>query len=321
MAGRYSISLNASPHIVIIGAGAMGLLHAAHLVLGGCSVSIVARRSEVIEAINTHGIGLEAKGKLKHFGGARAVKHIKDAPTPDLVLLCVKGPDSSAAMAEAAPHIPKTASVLTLQNGLGNIEAIAAHVPKHQIVAGASYTGVTLLGPELVRLGGYGPTLLGELSGKVTPRLLALAQIFERSGLRGQISENIQGVIWSKVLVNAGINPIAALTRLKNGELAADPESCALMSVLVSEGASLAERLGIKLAEPDPVAHTLSVAYATGDNMASMLQDIMQGRKTEIDSINGMLVQKGCEVGLVLPLNRTVTHLVHLLEKASLKQS
>lgn len=123
-------------------------------------------------------------------------------------------------------------------------------------------------------------------------------------------------MIWSKVLVNAGINPLAALTRLKNGELAAQPESRRLMSILVAEGAELAEHLGITLEDSDPVAHTLGVALNTGSNTASMLQDILNGRKTEIESINGMLVQKGHEIGLSLPLNRAITLLVRLLEKS-----
>lgn len=314
MPEAYTLPGAAEPRVTIIGAGAMGLLHGAYLSRGGCRVTLVARRPEVAELINAQGIRVEDAQGEQNFKGMAAVSRIEDAPEPDLVLLLVKGPDTAGAMAGAARHIPAGASVLTLQNGLGNIEAIAAEVPEEQILAGVSYTGGTLLGPGHVRMGGLGQTHIGELGGKMTPRLLALAQIFERSGLPAVISENIQGLIWTKVLVNAGINPLAALTRLKNGDLVAMPESRVLMSILVAEGAHLAGRLGISLSEPDPVAHTLEVAHRTGNNLASMLQDIMQNKKTEIESINGKLVEKGSELGLTLPLNHTVTLLIRLLE-------
>jgi 2-dehydropantoate 2-reductase len=294
----------------------MGLLFGALLTRGGCKVTLVARRPEAAESVKTGGISFEEHGLTRNYGGVGAVTHIKDAPLPDLVILSVKGPDTGAVIAGAAPHIPASASVLTLQNGLGNIEAITEHIPVERVLAGVSYTGATLLGPAWVRLGGYGEILLGELSGELSPRLLALVRIFERSGLEARPSENIQGAIWSKVLVNAGINPIAALTRLKNGELAARPESRALMALLISEGASLAGRLGIKLAEADPVAHAIRVASATGSNAASMLQDVMRGNKTEIESLNGMLARKAREVGFDLPLNNAVTLLLRLLEKS-----
>lgn len=318
MSQSYTLAASANPNISIIGAGAMGLLYAAFLSTTSCNVTVVARRKDAIGAIEKDGIFVEDDGQVNNYTGIRAVNHLEIAPVPDLVIVAVKGPDTAQAMAAYASCIPKNATVLTLQNGLGNIETIARHVSLEQILAGVSYTGATLLGAGKVRVCGHGRTYFGELSGRKTPRLLALAQIFERSGITAGISDNIQGLIWTKVLVNVGINPLAALTQLKNGELAALPEGQALMSVLVAEGAELAERLGIALDEPDPVAHTLRVARTTGDNRASMLQDILNGKKTEIESINGMLVSKGWEIGLDLPLNRAITLLIRLLESSRL---
>lgn len=310
---KYSLSANPVPEVVIIGAGATGLLYGAFLSKSGCRVTMLARRQDSAEAVARGGIDLEDDGNTYNYQGIAAVTDLKDAPTPDLLIVCVKGPDTSGAVAVAAQYITPETSLLTLQNGIGNVDAIAEYIPREQIMAGVSYAGSTLLGPNRVRLAGRGPIHLGELHGGLSPRLLALAQIFERSGLKAAISDNIRGLVWTKLLVNAGINPLAALTRLKNGELASLPEGRALMSELVAEGALLAEKLGIRLDVPDPVAHTLSVARATGENAASMLQDILLGRKTEIESINGMLVKKAFELDLDLPLNRTVTMLLRLL--------
>lgn len=318
MPNSFSLVTSKVPNVAIIGAGTMGCLYAASLSQTGCKVTLVARRAETAKVINSESVIIEEDGFLSPYPGINAVTSMEQAPKPDLVIVCVKGPDTGSAIASAAGAIPASATVLTLQNGLGNVDAIAEYIPEEQIVVGVSYTGATLLSPGVVRICGRGAAVLGELDGKLSPRLLALVQIFERAGLQPRMSENIKGVAWSKVLVSSGINPIAALTRLKNGELAAHPESVRLMSILVGEGIELSEHLGIALEDSDPVARTLEVALNTGSNTASMLQDILNGRKTEIESINGMLVGKGHEVGLRMPLNRAITLLVRLLEKSTI---
>lgn len=319
MPHNYSLSSAASPHVAIIGAGAMGLLHAALLSTAGCRVSVVARRQAAREVINAQGISVEDGRKSRVYKNIAAVPSLAEAPNADLIMLMVKGQDTGAAMAAAAAHIGPEASVFTMQNGMGNAAVIAKYVPKEQIFGGICYTGITFLGDGQVRVAGRGITYLGERSGKLSPRVLALARIFEQAGITASVSDNIVGRIWDKVLVNAGINALAALTCLKNGELAASPEARELMSGIVAEGVEVAARLGVTLEEKDPVAHTLEVARNTGNNIASMLQDVMQGKKTEIENINGMLLARGREVGLELPLNKLITTLLRLLESSYLK--
>lgn len=316
---KYSLAASQKPHVAVIGAGAMGLLYGAFLSTGDCRVTMLARRAEVATAITRRGIDVEEHGKVKNYGGISAVTDLRAVPPPDLLIVCVKGPDTAAALQRVGRCIPPEACVLTLQNGLGHMETIAEYVPEGQILAGVSYLGSTLLGSNLIRIGGRGMIQLGEPNGTLSPRLLAIAQLFERSGLKAGMSDNIQGLIWTKALVNAAINPVAALTRLKNGELAELPESRALISVLAAEVAALAEKLGIKLDTEDPVGHTINVARATGANTASMLQDILQGKKTEIENISGVLIKKAQDIGFDLPMNRSVSMLVRLLERSNPK--
>lgn len=319
MPHNYTLSTTDTPKVAIIGAGTMGLFFAASLRRAGCDVSVVARRREAIDTINGRGITVEEGERSDKFRDISAFAGLADAPAPDLVLVLVKGPDTGEAMAAAAPHIGPGCSVLTIQNGLGNVAVISEYVPRESILGAVCYNGLTFVADGHVRVAGRGITYLGEIFGKNSPRVLALARIFERAGIRSSVVENVIGIAWDKLLVNVGLNALAALTRVKNGELADNPEARALMGVLVAEGAELAERLGITLEEKDPVAHCLEVARNTGDNIASMLQDVLQGKKTEIDSINGMLLLKGREIGLELPMNKTITLLVRLLERSYLK--
>ncbi len=306
------------PKVSVLGAGALGSIYGAYLSEGGCEVTLIVRRAEEAQAINSGGLCLRRADGCKTYTRARAVFHISETPAPDLLLFLVKGPDTAEAAAGAAPYIPAGCTLLTLQNGLGNVEKISEFIPAHQIIAGVSYTGGTRIKPGEVMLGGVGPTIIGEMDSKMTPRLRRVAELIGGSGLPVQISENIQGHIWTKAIVNAAINPLAALTRLSNGRLAACEESRRLMRQLAEEGAQVASMLGIRLETDDPAAYALAVAENTGSNSASMLQDILNSRATEIESINGAIATMARKGGLETPLNRAITDMIRLLEKSSL---
>jgi 2-dehydropantoate 2-reductase len=159
--------------------------------------------------------------------------------------------------------------------------------------------------------------VIGELDGSTTPRLQAVADLCNRAGLETEISATVEGLIWDKLLVNVGINALTAITGLRNGELLAHEELAELLAEAVTEGARVAGAKGIRLNLPDPVAHAREVCAATGKNQSSMLQDILKGRPTEIDMINGAVLREGAARGIAAPVNGVLTRLVKFFEKNS----
>jgi 2-dehydropantoate 2-reductase len=160
--------------------------------------------------------------------------------------------------------------------------------------------------------------LIGELNGSTTSRIKAIAEVFNRAGILTDISSNIQGVLWSKIMVNVGINAITALTGLRNGELMNFPEIKLVMKRAVMEAQEVAIARGIDIGIEDPIEKVFEVAEATATNRSSMLQDIDKGRKTEIDAINGFIVELGRRYGVDTPVNEVLTAAVIGLENISL---
>lgn len=315
----YSISNAGAPVINVLGAGALGSIYGALLSEAGCEVTLIDLNKEHVRAINESGLIVRFGDSGKVYKHLRAVEHFKDAPGPDLVLLLVKSLDTEKAISGLAEYIPPSCTLLTLQNGLGNTAVIKKYFPHQQVLSGISYNSGTLLGPGEVLFGGRGLTLLGESDGTISPRVEAIKRFLDKAGLPAVISENIRGQIWTKVLVSVGINPLAALTRLTNGELATFSEGRELVSGLVAEAATLAAAMGIRLETEDPVGHVLEFARGAGRNRSSMLQDVLRRRYTEIDSINGSIVRYADELGLQVPLNLAVTRLIKLLERSELE--
>lgn len=319
----YSITSTAKPNIHILGAGALGCIYGAQLAEAGCDVTLIARNTAHVEALNTHGLTLEFP-KIHNAPPSKlitkltAVHHIREATTkPDLILLLVKGPDTVNSMVSAAPFIPSACTVLSLQNGLGNSDVMEQIIPARQVLTGISYNGGTLLGPGKVLFGGSGKTIIGEANGNDTPRINALKALFDRAHLPCIATRNILGLAWAKLVVNAGINPVAAITKLTNAQIAEDQNALDLMKALVAEALQVAEKIGVELELKNPMQHVISIAKATGNNKASMLQDILAKRKTEIDNINGIIVKKGQELQVATPVNTAITNIIKALENNS----
>jgi 2-dehydropantoate 2-reductase len=293
----------------------MGSLFGGMLAKAGNEVWLVDVWAEHVEAINQRGL------RLSGIGGSRAVKHLKatvaagDVGPSDLVLVFVKSPVTETAVSQAGSLFGRSTLALTLQNGLGNVERIASVIPRQQIIAGITAQGATVLGPGRVRHAGEGVTTIGELEGTSSPRVQSVADTFNEASIQTQTSDNVLGLIWGKLLVNVGINALTALTGLKNGQLLDFSETGDLLEMAVQEALRVVEAHGIRLPFDDPVAHTKAIARATAENRSSMLQDVSHQRPTEIDMINGAIVREGAALGVETPVNRTLTHLVRLMEK------
>jgi 2-dehydropantoate 2-reductase len=315
--------------VAVLGAGALGSLYGALLALAGCRVTLVGRGNAHAAAINEHGLSLEQVGDAASRHTARkirAVTQLREADPPDLLILLVKSYDTATALSGCARDIPPGCRVLTLQNGLGNLEAMAEFLPPERLLAGVCYIGASLPGPGRVLYTGPAPTVLGSPfvsadsgNGAVTrPQLVNLCALFSQAGLLCTPSEDIVGEIWTKMLLNAATNPLAALTRQNNIGVTAAPESQALMAALLDEIVLVARAKGIDLKVDDPLAHVRRMGELSGRTKGSMLQDVLAGRRTEILSMNGAIVREGAALGLPVPFNAAITSLILLLEKGYL---
>lgn len=295
--------------IVVLGAGALGSF------LGGTlaarnEVTLVGRRAHV-EAVRA--AGLRISGVTESVTRPHAVERAADvAEPPDLLLVTVKAYDTARAIADAQPLLGAATTVLTLQNGLGNIEALLERVAPARLLAGAITVGVTFVEPGHVRHAGVGYLRLG---APEAPRALAepVARTFRDAGLPGEVVEDVAAELWAKLVVNVAINPLSAITGLLNGSLVELPELREVMALAADEAIEVAKAEGVAL--PDDVAlRPRLVAERTAKNKSSMLQDVERGRRTEIDALCGAVVRFGRARGVDTPVNLALLGLVKGIE-------
>lgn len=301
-------------HIVILGAGALGSLVGARLSGTQARVSLLSTDLPHMEAVRRSGLVVEeldgslSRYEIPAFGDPREIPR-----KVDLVLVTVKTHATEAAVRSIVPLCSGSTLFLTLQNGVGNYERIAQIVGEDSTLVGVTAQGATLVEPGRVRHGGNGPTVIGEFSGEPSPRVKTLVDCFLEAGIPTEAGGNMQQLIWQKLMVNVGINAITALTGIRNGAINTIPDARALSRAAVEEALAVAERKGFRF-EGDMVQRVYAVAEATSRNRSSMGQDIDRGRPTEIDAINGAIVNYGHELGLPVTVNETLTRLVRILQ-------
>lgn len=301
--------------VAILGSGAMGSLFGGMLAEGGCDVTLIDIWKEHMDRVNASGLSIEGVSGDRVIPSLRGVTDPKEAGEADLVIVFVKATATRTAMEGARSLLGPDTVVLTLQNGLENGEKLAEVIGGERILAGITGEGCTLLGPGRIRHAGQGDTVLGELSGKITERLKKITSVLKGSGFSAKISENVSGLIWTKLLANVGINALTALTGLRNGKLLDYPETEELLRLAVREAVAVAEKKGIRLEVEDPVEHCREIACRTAQNRSSMLQDVTARRQTEIDVINGAIAEEGAKLGIPAPVNRVLTNLVKVRQK------
>lgn len=302
--------------IAIVGAGAMGCLYGAKLSsVPENEVYLIDVWKDHIDAIDKHGLAMEENGVLTTYGKVKGVLDPGEAGFCDLAIVFVKSTlTSTAVKSNKAVFGPETIA-LTLQNGLGNIDLIRAEIGDQNVIAGTTAHGATLLEPGKIRHAGSGKTIIGELDGRQSERIEKIVSLFKAAGLETDISDNVMGLVWDKLLVNVGINALTGITKLPNGQLLDHPEIEELLEAAVSEAHEVAKAKGIRLSWPDPVEHTKAVCKATAGNKSSMLQDILNHKMTEIDMINGAVVREGAAAGIPTPVNFVLTNLIRFMQK------
>lgn len=235
----------------------------------------------------------------------------------DLVILAVKAYDTDSAMKVIKEIIGSNTVVLSLQNGMDNEVKIGQAIGVEKTIGGVTSHGLTFIEPGHVHHAGVGETKIGELDGKESERIKEIAKALSSVGIETEINLDIRKEIWIKGIVNAGINPLTALTRLKNGYLLKIPYLERLLESICQECIEVAKMEGIDLSDCDAIKKTKNVTRLTSENKSSMLQDIERGRKTEIDSINGRIVKIGNNHGVGTPINSTLVSLIKGIEEGS----
>jgi 2-dehydropantoate 2-reductase len=301
-------------NIAIIGTGAIGCLFGGILKDGGHDVILIGRNAATVTAITQQGgVRIDHAGDSRLIAISATLDH-RFVDRAEIVMLAVKAYDTREALRQIKNTLRPETPVLTLQNGLGNIEAGDEILGPGRIIAGTTSHGSHVVSPGCIRHAGTGETLVGETSGALSDRVERMAQAFSRAGLRTEAMENAIGRVWLKAIVNAVINPLTAVLRVKNGALAQVPELAPLMRAVATEGTRAAEAAGVKLPCGDPYAKAVDVCKATAENISSMLQDVLQRRRTEIDQITGALADRAERAGLTAPYNRMLQALVEAID-------
>ncbi len=301
--------------VAVLGSGAMGCLYGGALAEAGCDVVLIDVWKDHIDAINASGLKIDGSDGGRTIKNIRGVTRPADAGTADLVVVFVKATMTEQAMRDALSLVGDKTTVLTLQNGLGNVEKLCNVLPASRVIAGTTGHGSTLVGPGHVRHAGIGDTIIGELDGSRSARIEELAALLEKAKMTAKVSTNVMGLIWTKLIVNIGINALTAVTGLKNGRLVDFPETEELMECAIKEACAVAKAKGIRFEVDDPLEHTKAVAKKTAANRSSMLQDVTAKRATEVSVINGAVVDEGRKLGVPTPVNTVLTNLILVRQK------
>jgi 2-dehydropantoate 2-reductase len=301
--------------IGIVGAGALGSVLGGLLFEAGLDVVLIERDAEEVRFVRENGLYLEGVTGERLLR-PQIVCQPLDGVCTDLVLVLVKSYDTFAAVESVREILAPDGVVLTLQNGIGNFETLSDAFPG-QVLLGTTTAGAMTIGRGRFRHTGFGQTHFGEADGSIGERTRALAGVLEKMNTGPvHVVENAVGCVWSKLIINAAINAPATLLRVRNGELPASESGRQLIHDIVEECLSIVRAKDLRLIFDDPEERVVAVCEGTAPNINSMFQDILAGRKTEIDFINGALAREAAAAGVPAVVNRTLTLLIKSLESA-----
>ena len=290
--------------ILIVGTGAMALLFGGRLAASGVKVTLLGTWNEGIQAVREKGIRIT--GETGEFAyPVKATSDIREIKKVPFALVLVKSWQTERAAQQLKKVMQPDSVALTMQNGLGNLEILSDLLGEDRAALGVTTYGATLLEPGLVRHGGEGIITLG-----THPRLGTLKVYLQQADFSIQETTDLSSLVWSKLIINAAINPLTALLGVRNGELLESRAAKRVMSIAAKEAASIASAKGIKLNFKDPARAAEEVAAATAGNISSMLQDIRRKSPTEIDAICGEIVREGKRLKVSTPVNNLLFQLV-----------
>ncbi len=303
------------PRIAVLGAGAVGCYFGGLLARAGAPVTLIGRPQHV-EAMSENGLRIETAqfDERIRVSASVNVDAVRDA---QVVLFSVKTLDTEEAAKLLAPQLSTGAMVISLQNGVDNVERIrrAAGI---DAVAAVVYVAAAMADPGHVKHNGRGDLILGNLPGQHRTRadLDDLAALFARAGIPCRVSDNVAADLWTKMMINCAYNAISALARARYGRIVANPWTRAVMRQVIEEATAVACASGVRFGDVNLIDVGLKLAETMSNATSSTAQDIARGKRTEIDSLNGYVAQRGAELGVATPVNQTLHALVKLLEEA-----
>jgi 2-dehydropantoate 2-reductase len=299
--------------IGIVGAGALGSVLGGLLFEAGLDVVFIERDKDEVEFVTRNGLRLEGVSGDRLLR-PRMVWDAEEARPVDVALVLVKSYDTPSAIGPVRRMIADDGIVMTLQNGIGNFETLNEAFPG-RVLLGTTTIGAMSLGRGKYRHTGFGQTHFGEADGTVRDRTEAVAVALEKMNAGPvHVVDNAVGCVWSKLIINAAINAPATLLRVRNGDLVSTDAGRRLVHDVVEECLNIVRAKKINLIFDDPESLVITVCRGTSANLNSMFQDILAGRRTEIDFINGALAGEAEDVGVPAPVNRTLALLIKALE-------
>lgn len=298
------------PEIAVVGAGAVGCYFGGMLARAGAPVILIGRERHV-EPISRDGLFLESM----HFQervGVSASTNMSAIATAQVVLLCAKTVDTENAAVALAPYLAADAVLVSLQNGVDNVERIRQATGLAALPA-VVYVAAEMGGPGHVKHNGRGDLVIGD-PARNSRKPEDLASIFVQAGIPCRISQNIEADLWVKLIMNCAFNAISALARSRYGLIVDNPGTRELMRLATEEVLAVGRAAGVRFPEEDQVEAVYRLGHAMANAISSTGQDIARGKRTEIDSLNGYVARRGAELGVATPVNQTLFELVKLLE-------
>jgi 2-dehydropantoate 2-reductase len=306
------------PPIAVMGAGAVGCYFGGMFARAGAPVTLIGRPQHV-EAMNRNGLFLESNSFRQHLpvsastdpGAARGAR---------IVLLCVKTLDTEAAVRVLVPHLANGVVIVSLQNGIDNIDRIRS-VARIEAIPAVVYVGAEMTAPGCVKHTARGDLIIGNLPRRGPGndarghQLESRAALFARAGVPCRVSDNVEADLWTKLILNCAYNAISALSRARYGRIASNPYMRDVMEQVVEEVVAVARAAGVQMADANLVEAVWKLAETMPSTISSTAQDISRGKHTEIDSLNGYVARRGAELGVATPVNQTLYALVKLLEE------
>jgi 2-dehydropantoate 2-reductase len=292
--------------VAVMGAGAVGCYFGGMLARAGHDVVLIARPEHVV-AIERDGLRMQTKTFDEHVRLA-ASSDASAVQGAALVLFCVKSLDTETAGALMRPHLATDALVLTLQNGVDNADRLRTVLPQHAVAAAVVYVATEMAGPGHVKHHGRGELVIEPSSGSD-----AAAKALIAAGVPTEISDNVRGELWAKLILNCAYNAVSAITQLPYGKTVAGEGVKDVMKDVVAECLAVAKADGVQVAG-DVDAAIRKIAETMPAQFSSTAQDLARGKRSEIDYLNGLIVRRGEALGIATPANRVLWALVKLLE-------
>ena len=304
-------------HIVVVGAGALGGLFGAQLHEAGQDVTLLEANVARAKLLAEDGLFLSEADKGERQVRPRVVTTLEGQPPADLIFVAVKSYQTEGAIRAALPVLGARSWILSTQNGIGNIDRIRRVVDTNRVITGITFHSIQHTGPNRMRYrAGIKPIQMAPVDGVVTDEVRAVCAMFKAAGINAEVVPSVDEVVWQKLVHNAVVNPVSALTGMSCTELLEDPDMQAFMRELCLEIAGVMRARGTPLEdEEDPYRPIVRSQTALAKNRPSMWQDLVRGFRTEIDAMNGGIVDEAQRLGMKAPLNWAIVQMVHSRER------